>query len=122
MNTKLWIVQAVLCAIMILPGCMKTFLPVEHLNKFAWTMRNSAEFTRFVGISELLIGIGLILPQLRGILPILTSFAAFSLCAVMALAIAEHIRHKEIREIPKNVIILVLAAFVAVGKFVPFQL
>ena len=116
MNTALWIVQAILGAMMLLLGLMKTFLPVERLNKFSWTTHSSKGFIRFIGISELLIGLGLILPQLTGILPILTSLAALSLCMIMVLAIAEHVRHKENNEIGKNVIIMLLAAFVAVGR------
>lgn len=122
MNTTLWIVQVILSVMMLLLGFMKTFLPMEQLNKFAWTKRNSTELVRFIGISEILIGIGLVLPQYTGILPILSSLAAYALFIVMLLAIAEHLRHREIREIWKNVIILFMAAFVAVGRLVLFQL
>ena len=116
MNTALWIVQGMLGGMMLILGVMKSFLPVESLNKFSWTTRSPKSFTRFVGISELMIGLGFVLPQLTGILPLLTSAAAASFCLIMILAIAEHIRHKETRDIPKNVIILLLAAFVAVGR------
>ena len=118
MNTALWIVQAILGAMMLVLGLMKTFLPIERLRKLSWTTRSSENRVRFVGFSELLIGLGLILPQLTGILPILTSLAALSLCIIMVLAIAEHVRHKETNEIGKNVIIILLVAFVAVGRFV----
>ena len=117
MNTALWIVQGMLGATMFILGVLKTFLPTEKLNKLSWTTRSSKGFTRFVGISELLIGLGLILPQLTGILAILTPLAAASLCLIMVLAIADHIQHKEMHDIPKNVIIILLAAFVAVGRF-----
>ena len=117
MNTSLWIVQAILGAMMILLGIMKTFLPIEKLSKFSWTTRSSKGFVRFVGISELLIGAGLILPGLTGILPILTPLAALFLCMIMVLAIADHVKYKETHEIGKNVIIIVLAAFVTVGGF-----
>ena len=106
---------------MLLLGVMKTFLPVERLHKFSWTTRSSEGYIRFVGVSELLIGAGLILPWLTGILPLLTSLAAVSLCIIMVLAAAEHVKHKETREIGKNIIILLLAAFVAVGRLIPFQ-
>jgi len=116
MNTALWIVQVILAATMLILGLMKTFLPVERLNKFSWTTRSSTWHIRFVGISELLIGLGLILPQVTGILPLLTSLAALFLCMIMMLAMAEHVRHKEMNEIGKNVIIIGLAAFVTVGR------
>ena len=71
-----------------------------------------------MGISELLIGIGLILPELTGILPALTSYAALSLGMIMVLAMAEHIRYKEVHDIWKNAIIIFLGVFVAIGRFV----
>ena len=116
MNTSLWIVQAILAAMMILLGIMKTFQPIEKLSKFSWTTRSSKGFVRFVGISEFLIGAGLVVPQLTGILPILTPLAALSLCMIMVLAIADHVRNKEIK-IVMNVIVILLAAFVTVGRF-----
>jgi uncharacterized membrane protein YphA (DoxX/SURF4 family) len=122
MNTALWIVQILLGAMMILLGLMKTFLPVEQLSRLSWTTRNSEAFVRFVGTSELLIGLGLILPQLTGIKPALTSWAAISLCIVMAAATMEHIRYHERNEIWKNVLISMLGLFVAVGRFVPLHL
>ena len=121
METALWVVQAILASMMIILGVMKTFLPFEKLNKFSWTTRSSQGYIRFVGISELLIGLGLILPQLTGILPILTSLAALSLCMIMLLAIAEHIKHAENKDIGKNVIIFLLSAFVVVGRFISVQ-
>ena len=119
MNTTLWILQALLSAMMLVIGGMKTFQPLEQLSKFSWTTRSSVGFIRFVGLSELLIGAGLILPQLTGILPLLTSLAALALCFIMVLAIAEHLRHQEMKEIGKNILILWLAAFVAMGRLVP---
>jgi hypothetical protein len=117
MNTALWIVQGTLGAMMFILGMMKTLMPVQKLNKLSWTTRNGDSFIRFVGVSELLIGLGLILPQLTGILPLLTPIAAGSLALIMILAIAEHFRHGETHDIPKNVIILLLAIFVAAGRF-----
>jgi len=45
---------------MFILGMMKTFIPAEKLNKLSWTTRNGNGFIRFVGISELLIGLGVI--------------------------------------------------------------
>ena len=116
MNTSLWIIQAILGAMMITLGLVKTFQPIQKLSSLRWTTHSSERFVRFVGISELLIGAGLILPQLTGFLPLLTPLAALSLCMIMVLAIAEHVKYKETHEIGKNVIIILLAAFVTVGR------
>jgi hypothetical protein len=117
MNTALWIVQILLSIMMLIIGFRKTFSPVVQLSNFSWTTRSSAGFIRYVGISELLIAFGLTLPELTGILPLLTPYAALSLCMIMLLAIVEHIRHKELSDIWKNLIIILLAAFVAIGRF-----
>lgn len=121
MNTALWIVQILLGTMMLGLGFMKTFLPVEKLSGFSWTTRSSEDKVRFIGFSELLIGLGLILPQLTGITQRFTSLAAASLCVVMIVATAEHVKHEEKNEIWKNVIIFLLAAFVAVGRFIPLE-
>lgn len=120
MNTALWIVQILLGVIMSFIGLMKTFSPINKLEKFTWTTRYTPSYIRFVGISELLIGCGLILPQWTGILPILTFYAAIALCIIMVLAIKEHLKYGENHEIWKNVIFILLAAFVAIGRFQTF--
>lgn len=117
MNAALWIVQIILSIMMLVIGFMKTFYPVENLGKFSWTKRSWKGFIRFVGISELLIGIGLIVPEMTGILPLLTPYAALSLCMIMVFAIVDHIRYNEVHEIWKNLIILLLAGLVALGRF-----
>ena len=117
MNTALWIIQILLSVMMLAIGYMKTFYPVETLSKFSWTTRSSKGFIRFVGISELLIGIGLILPELTGVCEVLTPYAALSLCMIMVLAMVEHIRYHESRQIWTNVLIIFLSAFVAIGRF-----
>lgn len=119
MNTALWLTQAILGGLIFLLGLMKTFLPGGKLKKFGAGDRQSLGMIRFIGVSELLIGAGLILPWLTGILPMLTWLAAVSLCLVMVLAIGEHIKYKEPGKILLNLFIICLAAFVAVGRFVP---
>lgn len=116
MNTALWIVQGLLSLMMLVLGVMKTFWPVENLNKFSWTTRSSKGFIRFVGIAELLIGLGLVLPEWTGIMRSLTVYAAFSLCIIMLLAIADHVRHKEVHDVWKNIVIILLAVFIVIGR------
>lgn len=117
MNTALWIVQGLLCALFIMAGLMKLTQPKEKLAKMAWTTRQTAGMIKFIGASELLIGFGLILPHLTNILPILTPIAAVATCLIMLLAAADHYKAKETKEVGTNIFILVLAAFVAYGRF-----
>ena len=61
--------------------------------------------------------IGLIVPPLVHILPVLTPLAALGLAVVMVGAIVVHGRRKEYPNVAVNVVLLGLALFVAWGRF-----
>jgi len=50
-------------------GVYKTFFTSKAKEKMSWTNGRSDNFIRFVGISELLGALGVVLPMLTGILP-----------------------------------------------------
>jgi hypothetical protein len=79
-------------------------------------------FRRFIGVAEILAGLGLVLPALTGILPILTPLAAVGLVIVQAGAAIFHIPRKEYGGSVFNLVLLALAAFVAYGRFVAVPL
>ena len=70
----------------------------------------------FIGASELLGAIGLILPAALRIVPKLTGFAGAALALVMVLAAGEHILAGEFSHVPVNVVLGGIAAFVAWGR------
>lgn len=116
MNISLWVVQILLAALFIMAGYVKAATPIEELGKkLPWVLR-LPELARFVGISELLGGIGLILPSLLRIKPILTPIAAMALAFVMVLAIGFHILESDYAPIGFTAIIGALSAFVAWGR------
>jgi uncharacterized membrane protein YphA (DoxX/SURF4 family) len=118
MNIALWILQILLALIYVSAGVLKTFAVPRAKAQFPWAKKHSDNFVRFVGISELLGAIGMILPMLTGILTWLTPVAAIGLVLVQILAIfTEHLPEKEYKSIPINVVLIVLAAFVAYGRF-----
>jgi hypothetical protein len=67
-----------------------------------------------------LAAIGLILPALLDIAPVFVPLAATGLVLVMIGAIVTHVRRKEHAVLRANVILLLLAAFVAWGRFGPY--
>jgi uncharacterized membrane protein YphA (DoxX/SURF4 family) len=71
----------------------------------------------FIGSAEILGGLGLILPALTGILPVLTPVAAALLALMMLLAAGFHAPRREYANILVNLILLLLAAFLAYGRF-----
>ncbi len=123
LNIALWIAQGLLAAAFIMAGLMKTTMPINELaaNGMSFVDAFSEGMVRFIGISELLGGIGLVLPALLRIKPILTPIAALGLATVMIMAAIYHITQSE-PPVP-NFILLALASFVAWGRFkkVPIQ-
>lgn len=118
MNTALWIVQGVLAAMFLMAGIMKATTPREKLAiKMPWANDYSAGTVKLIGITQLLAAIGLIIPMLTGIAPVLTPLAATGLCITMILAIAYHYRKNEMKAIGTNVVLFLLAAFIAYGRF-----
>jgi putative oxidoreductase len=119
MNIALWVVQVLVAIMFLLAGFPKTFQPIDTLAKrLTWAGEVPAWLVRFIGIVELLGAAGLILPALTHIVPSLTAIAAVGLALVMVCAIIFHISRKEYPHISVGVILLVLAAFVAYGRFV----
>ena len=122
MNIALWIAQGLLAAMFLMEGVMKTFQTAKAKEQLPWAKNRSDGFVRFVGTSELLGALGLILPLATGILPRLTVLAAIGLIIIQLLAIfTEHLPKKEYNVIPVNVVLLALAAFVAFGRWPIFS-
>lgn len=117
MNTALWIVQGLLAAMFLMGGSMKTFKPIDELaTKMPWVKEVPSWQVRFIGITQLLAALGLILPELTGILPVLTPVAALGLVFTMASAAVFHLKRNEMQAIGINMALLSLALFVAVGR------
>ncbi len=124
MNIALWIVQGLLAAMYLMAGSMKAFQPAKAREnpQMTWAHNRQDNFIRFVGTSELLGALGLILPLVTGVLPWLTVLAAVGLTLIQLLAIfTEHLPKKEFNIIPVNVILLALAVFVIVGRWTLFS-
>lgn len=117
MNTALWITSGFLGLAYIAAGVIKSFRTREKLTSLPWTQEYSAGTVKFIGAAELLGGIGLVLPWLTGIAPVLTPVAAIGLAVVQVLAILHHIRHHEAKSLPINAVLLLIALFIAIGRF-----
>src|SRR5262245_29700433 len=109
LNITLWILQALLGVAFIYFGVMKTFLPTPP--------GMSPALIRFIGISELAGGLGLILPAALRIQPKLTAWAAIGLFVIMVLATALHISKAEYSHLALPVFFAVASAMIAWGRF-----
>ena len=118
MNIALWIVQGLLAVMYGMAGMMKAFQTTKAKEQLPWAKNRSDGFVRFVGASELLGALGLVLPLVTGFLPWLTPLAAIGLGLIQVLAITtEHLPKKEFNIVPVNIILLALSFFVTIGRW-----
>lgn len=80
MNIVLWVVQVLLGALFVFAGVSKFTMSVEEMTK---QMPMPGWFLHFIGVAEILGGIGLILPWALRIKPMLTPLAAAGLLIIM---------------------------------------
>lgn len=87
MNILLWIVQILIGLLFIFSGAMKFVMPYEKMAEGS-PVNFPYAFFMFIGVCEILGGIGLILPWLTKIKPFLTPLAAALLVIIMIGAVA----------------------------------
>ncbi|QHT69984.1 DoxX family protein [Rhodocytophaga rosea] len=117
LNISLWAAQIILAAMFIFAGFPKATQSIQEL---AIRLPMANEFPlaliRFIGITELLGGIGLLLPGILRIKLILTPYAAIGILLIMLMAVGYHISKGEFAAIGINLGLALLAAFVAWGR------
>ena len=123
MNIVLWIIAGLLAFAFLAAGAMKLAQPKEKLaaSGMAWTETFSPGTVKLIGALEVLAALGLILPAALDIAPILVPLAALGLVLIMIGAAITHARRKENQMIGVNVVLLILAAIVAWGRFGPYS-
>lgn len=120
MNLALWIATGLLAFVALAGGIIKTFIPKEKLAKqpgAKWVENASAGFVKALGVLEILAAVGLILPAVLGIAPILVPVTAVCWILLMICAIITHLRLGEVKSVFLNLSYLALAAFIAWGRF-----
>ncbi len=118
MNLVLWTLQVLLALAFLAAGIPKAIVPIPQLAKRqAWTGEIPSRLVRFIGVSEVLGAIGLILPAATGIAPELTIAAAIGLVVAMLAASVFHLRRTEFVRIVAPAVLLLLALFIAVGRW-----
>jgi uncharacterized membrane protein len=121
-NVVLWIIAALLAVAFGAAGLMKLTQPKEKLApKMAYVEDFSGGAVKAIGAVEILAALGLVLPAVTGIAPVLVPLAALGLVVVMIGAAVVHARRGENQLIVPNVVLLVLAAVVAWGRFGPYS-
>ena len=114
MTYALWIVQGLLAALFLFAGGMKLVLP---LDKLTGPFPLPGWLIRFIGVCEVLGALGLILPGIFRIRPGLTPLAAAGLVIIMIGATVVTLVGGMVAVAVMNVVVALLAAFVAYGRW-----
>jgi putative oxidoreductase len=116
LHISLWIVQVMVAGMFMMAGLLKTFTPMAELSLMMPWAKDSELLIRFIGITEVLGALGLILPAALRISPGLTVWAAYGLTLTMILASLFHIARGEISATPTTLVLGLLSAFIAWGR------
>ena len=113
MKYALWIVQGLLAALFIFGGVMKLVMPIAEMTR---EMPMPGLFLRFIGVCELLGGLGLVLPAWLGIRPGLTTLAAIGLLIIMIGAVVVTAVYASPAQAVIPLLVVLLLAFVIYGR------
>jgi uncharacterized membrane protein YphA (DoxX/SURF4 family) len=113
----LWLAQVLLAVVFAMTGFMKlTISPAELAQTMPAGLSLPLTLIRFIGFAEVAGAIGLILPSVTRILPVLTPVAAGALALVMALAGILHASRNEIASLGVVLVLGAIAVFVSWGR------
>jgi len=110
----LWTVQALLAALFLFAGGMKLVTPIAAMTQ---QVALPGPFLRFIGLAEVLGALGLILPGLLRIRPVLTPLAAAGLVIIMTGAVGVTMATMGAAQAVVPGVVGILAASIAIGRW-----
>lgn len=117
MNILLWVLQIALAVMCISGGAFQIF-KIEDLQKGVAAMRELPRgLWAFLGAFGCVAGVGLILPGALGGPPGLTAFAAAAVALENVVISALYVRYGDRAPLPYTVVMALMAAFIAYGRF-----
>jgi uncharacterized membrane protein YphA (DoxX/SURF4 family) len=115
LNASLWTAQTLLALLFLFAGVTKLITPAADLAKMSAPL--SAAFIQFIGVCEVLGGLGLILPGLTHIRTALTPLAAAGLVIIMIGAVVVTAATASVAMAIVPAVTGCAAAFVAYGRW-----
>ena len=112
LSVVLWILQILLAALFLFSGVMKFVMPLAEMTKQSHL---PGPFLYFIGIAEIVGGIGLVVPAITRMQPLLTPLAAVGLVIIMIGATILSLPMGLFAAFP--LVIGLLTAFVGYGRF-----
>jgi hypothetical protein len=121
-NLMLWLATGLLAIVALVGGTSKAFVPGQKLAAHhggEWTQHVSVGFVKTLGVLELLAAVGLILPAVLDIAPVMVPVTAVCWALLMVSAMITHARLGQFKFVTLNAVYLALAAFIAWGRLGP---
>jgi hypothetical protein len=121
MDIALWLVAGLLAVVFLASGVVKLVQPKEKLvaSGLPAVENLSAGGVKAIGVLEILAAVGLVLPAVLDVAPVLVPLAAVGLVLLMAGAAVTHLRRHEARGVAVTLVLVAVSAFVAWGRFGP---
>jgi uncharacterized membrane protein YphA (DoxX/SURF4 family) len=110
MNILLWVLQVLLAAAFLAHGLFFLFPPASMLELLKPI---PTPFRLFLGLAEVLAAVGLTVPGITRIQPILISWAAAGVTIIMIGATVFHVSRGELSSAVTTAILLAMASYVA---------
>ena len=121
MNIALWSIAGLLAVVFLASGAQKLFQSKERLIASGFGVLDgfSPGVIKTIGGLEILAAIGLTLPAMLDIAPVLVPVAAVGVVLLMAGAMIAHGRRREVPAVIVTLFVLAMAAAVVWGRFGP---
>ena len=121
MNTALWIIASLLSVAFLVGGASQVLLSKAKYRSFGasqhWVDDFGAGHIKAIGVMKIVGAVGLTLPAVLNIAPVLVPLAASGLMLLMAGAGTTRFRRSEWNFLVGDVVFVGLFAFVAWGRF-----
>jgi hypothetical protein len=123
MNIALWIVAELLGAAFVVGGILKMTMPRDRFAAVnassAWAKDFEPRTFKGIGVIETLGGVGMALPAVIHVLPVLVPIAASGMALYMSGAATTRLRRGEWGYLLGDILFVGLCVFVAWGRFGP---
>lgn len=120
MEIAVWIVSGLLAFAFTVGGVVRLAVPAERyagIPNQQWITAVPRAGVVAISIAEILGAIGLVVPVLTGVVPLLTPLAACGLALIMTGALVFHLRRREWPNVPVAIVLIGLLLFVAIARF-----
>jgi uncharacterized membrane protein YphA (DoxX/SURF4 family) len=123
MNILLWIITSLLASLFLATGAMKILQPRQSLadRGLAWVQSFPPPTVKALGVAEVLAAIGLTVPPLVDVAPLLSPTAAVGIILLMVGAAITHLLRNEPQFMGVNAVIVLVAAVIVWGRFGPYR-